>query len=398
MVKTEAYLAMSYRIESAASGNQAVAFHGEYPNLMDMPEASAKAVVSHPEVRELVMAYGWNSTAYQILNPGFEYWFASEVPAVVAYMRRQNVLLVAGAPVCPTEALNAVMTRFEQFASAQGYRVCYVCAAERLRETVNGLDGHSAIVIGAQPVWNPQKWHQLAATRRAIRQQIARARNKDVTIETIAEVTERAAELEQILSEWLDARGLPPLHFLVEPRILEGGAGDRLIMVARQEGKAVAFLVGSPVSGRNGFLIEQIARAVRAPNGTSELLIDAAMRRLASEGRVYATLGLVALSTRASEVSVINPWWLRLMMMVARAHANRFYNFRGLERFRMKLAPSRWETIFAVANEPRFSMRTLYAIGEAFSGISPWRALGLGVIRAIGQETYRLRRRIAMAG
>jgi hypothetical protein len=61
------------------------------------------------------------------------------------------------------------------------------------------------------------------------------------------------------------------------------------------------------------------------------------------------------------------------------------------------MAPARWETIFAIANEPRFSMRTVYAIGEAFAGISPWRAIGLGVLRAIGQESCRLRRRIAMA-
>jgi hypothetical protein len=58
----------------------------------------------------------------------------------------------------------------------------------------------------------------------------------------------------------------------------------------------------------------------------------------------------------------------------------------------MKMAPARWETIFAIENEPRFSMRTLYAIGEAFAGIPPWQAIGLGVLRAIGQESYRLQR------
>lgn len=199
-------------------------------------------------------------------------------------------------------------------------------------------------------------------------------------------------ELKQILEGWLEARGLPPLHFLVEPRTLDGVLSDRLMLVARQQGAAVAFLVASPVAARNGFLIEQVARSPKAPNGSTELLIDAAMRRFAAEERDYATLGLVALSTRAEGASTTNPWWLRLMMTMARAHANRFYNFRGLERFRMKLAPARWEAIFAIANQPRFSMRTLYAIGEAFAGISPWRALGLGVIRAIGQESYRLRR------
>ena len=117
------------------------------------------------------------------------------------------------------------------------------------------------------------------------------------------------------------------------------------------------------------------------------------MRRFAAEGRAYVTLGLVALSNQASGASAINPWWLRLMITFARAHANRFYNFRGLERFRTKMSPAYWETIYAISNERSFSLRTLYAMGEAFSGISPWRALRLGLLRALRHEVRRLHRR-----
>jgi hypothetical protein len=53
-----------------------------------------------------------------------------------------------------------------------------------------------------------------------------------------------------------------------------------------------------------------------------------------------------------------------------------------------------WETIYAISNERSFSLRTLYAIGAAFSGISPWRALGLGVIRALRHEARRLHRHL----
>ena len=352
------------------------------------------STASYPSARELVMTYGWNTTAYQILNPGLQHWFAPDVPAVVAYTRRQNVMLVAGAPVCAADALRSVVTDFERFARDQGCRVCYVCAADRMRNLVAGSREHSTIVIGAQPVWNPQAWVTLIESRRSMRAQLARARNKGVTIELIPCAQGRDnPELDQVLDEWLQARGLPPLHFLVEPRILRGVVADRVLLVARRAGSVVAFLVASPVVARNGYLIEQVARSPRAPNGASELLIDAAMRRFAAERRVYATLGLVALSSQASGASAINPWWLRLMMTFARAHATRFYNFRGLERFRAKMSPGHWETIYAISNERRFSLRTLYAMGEAFSGISPWRALGLGVIRAVSHEAQRLHRR-----
>jgi phosphatidylglycerol lysyltransferase len=263
-----------------------------------------------------------------------------------------------------------------------------------MREVTVKSRAHSTIVIGAQPVWNPQRWAQVVESRHSLRAQLARARNKGVTIEAIpCAQARRHPELERVLAEWLAARGLPPMHFLVEPRTLDGVVADRVLMAARRRGSAVAFLVASPVAARNGYLIEQIARSPHAPNGASELLIDAAMRRFAADGHEYATLGLVALTGHATGAKAINPWWLRMMMAFARAHASRFYNFRGLERFRTKMAPAGWETIYAISNERRFSLRTLYAMGAAFSGTSPWRAVGRGMIRAIGQEWARLRRR-----
>jgi phosphatidylglycerol lysyltransferase len=346
--------------------------------------------MSHPDAHELVMTYGWNTTAYQILNPGLEYWYASHEPAVVAYLRRQNVLLVAGAPVCAADVLGNVSAAFEQFAAAQDCHVCYVCAADRLRAVASESSGHSSIVIGAQPVWNPQGWAHVVETRRSLRAQLARGRNKGVAIESIpCNEGRNNPELESVLQEWLQSRGLPPLHFLVEPQILKGAIADRVLLIARIAGSIVAFLVASPIVTRNGFLIEQVARASRAPNGISELLIDAAMRRFAEDGRAYVTLGLVALSNHAPRASAINPWWFRLGVNMARAHANCFYNFRGLERFRTKMSPDYWETIYAISNEHNFSLRTLYAMGEAFSGISPWRALGLGLLRTLADEMRR---------
>ncbi len=354
--------------------------------------------MGHPRARELVMTYGWNTTAYQILNPGLLHWFAPDVPAVVAYTQRHNVILVAGAPVCAADALPTVVTAFERFAGQQGCRVCYVGAADRMRDLLAGSREHSIIVIGAQPVWNPQGWDRLIESRRSLRAQLARARNKGLAIEerSFAEAGS-SPELDRVLDEWLGSRGLPPLHFMVEPHTLHGVVADRVLLVARRAGSAVAFLLASPVAARNGYLIEQIARSPGAPNGSSELLIDGAMRRFAVDGRVYVTLGLVALSSQAAAASVINPWWLRLMTTFARAHANRFYNFRGLECFRMKMSPASWETIYAISNERRFSLRTLYAIGAAFSGISPWRAIGLGLLRATLQEIRAVRRRLVSA-
>lgn len=81
-----------------------------------------------------------------------------------------------------------------------------------------------------------------------------------------------------------------------------------------------------------------------------------------------------------------NPLWLRSLMLFARAHANRFYNFRALEQFRVKMLPSGWEPLYAISNEKSLSVRTVYNIGGAFSRISPWLAMGIGVAKAIREE------------
>src|SRR5579862_5447147 len=103
---------------------------------------------------ELVLAYGWNSTSCQILNPGIDHWFSDKVRAVVGYTRRHSLLVVAGAPVCALRVLAEVCAEFEAFAGAQGCRVCYVCAEERLHGLFAASANHAAIAIGAQPVWD----------------------------------------------------------------------------------------------------------------------------------------------------------------------------------------------------------------------------------------------------
>jgi phosphatidylglycerol lysyltransferase len=338
------------------------------------------------------MAHGFNATAYQILNPGINHWFSSGGEAVLGYVRRGSWLLVAGEPVCEPNRVFSVASDFEAFAKEQGCRVCYVLATERMRRLTDHSPRHSAVAIGAQPVWDPAEWHSTVRARRSFRAQLNRSLNKGVEIEQIAAAGAcQHPGIQRTLSEWLRSRRLPPMHFLVEPEVLSGIVEDRLLFVARQQGRVIAFLVASPVGACNGYLIEELARSPRAPNGTSELIIDAAMRHFAGSGCGYVTMGLVAL---ASGTTQDNPLWLRSLMSVARAHANRFYNFRGLERFRAKMHPAAWERLYAISNERKFSPQALYAMGAAFSGISPMRAILLAVLKGAGEEMHTLKRHI----
>jgi phosphatidylglycerol lysyltransferase len=352
-------------------------------------------------VRDLVLRYGWNTSAYQILNPGIEHWMAPRARGVVGFVRRPKRWIAAGAPVCEPGELPRVASEFATVARERGdSRVCYFCAMDRLRDAAAELGGHACIAIGSQPVWDPRDWPDIVRRRSSLRAQLNRARNKGIDVAAIesSALDGLKPALRDVLDDWVTSRPMPPMHFLTEPDTLDGVLADRLVYVARRDAQPVAFLVASPVPLRRGYLIEQIARGRCAPNGTAELLIDACMRDLASRDCAYVTQGLVALSPHAQAEIRRNPLWLRALMAWARAHGNRFYHFRGLEQFRQKMQPQRWETIYAIANEPHFTPATLHAVAHAFCGQSPARMLGRSMGKAARQELEWFKRRWRRAG
>ena len=353
-------------------------------------------MIENPSVaraRELVLTCGWNSTSFQIVNPGISRWFSDRGDAVVGYVAAAGVRVAAGAPVCREERLAEVIEEFESYAKHAGESVCFFCAESRLESAVEGRAHHSRFLLGAQPTWRPVIWPETVGKHKSLRAQLNRSRNTGVTVaEWPTEKATGSESLAECLHAWLDSKGLPPLHFLVEPDTLNR-LKHRRVFVAEHNGRVVGFVTLSPVVTRNGWLFEQFPHRPKAPNGTVELMIDAAMRALAEDGCEYATLGLSPLSQRAEVANRDDPIWLRAALGWIRKHGQRFYNFDGLDAFKAKLGPERWEPVFAVANEPRVSPRTLYAIASAFSGNAPFQLLFGGLAKAAATEGKWIGRR-----
>lgn len=174
---------------------------------------------------------------------------------------------------------------------------------------------------------------------------------------------------------------------------MHGVVVDRVLVLAPRAGSAVAFLVASPVVARNGYLIEQVARAPRAPNGSSELLIDAAIRRFADDDRVYVTLGPVALSSPP-------PSRMRLTLVVASDDNLRaplaFVISAASNSFARKYHPpiGKWCTRAPTRAVFRFARCTRSA---QHSPAFRRGAFGLGVLRAVSHEIDRVHGRLASA-
>jgi len=336
--------------------------------------------------RALVLEWGWNTTAYQILNPGINFWFSRSSPAVAGYVAYHRRWVVAGAPVCPEHALNDVTRELEADAHRVNARVVYFGAEGRLDALYRDDPSHTRIALGAQPTWHPAAWSAMIAHHASVRAQLRRAVNKGVTVDLWpAPDADRRTPLQHCLTEWLERRPLPPLHFLIEPNTL-GALHDRKVFVASKAGRPVGFLVASPIPARHGWLIEQFVRGNDAPNGTAELMIDTAVRWMAEHDAAYVTLGLAPLASHATATHAADPLWLRMLFRWTRAHGRRFYNFDGLDAFKSKFDPERWEPVSAISNEETFSIQSLLAIASAFTNGAPVRTVARGLGRAIRQE------------
>ncbi|MGZ8376939.1 MAG: phosphatidylglycerol lysyltransferase domain-containing protein [Gemmatirosa sp.] len=341
--------------------------------------------------RALVLRHGWNAVAYQILNPGMRLWFSDASDAVAGHQSYAGVRVVAGAPVCALERLPGAAAELEADARAHGERVVFFGAGTRLERILGERGDHSVVRLGAQPAWDPTAWDAIVRHKASLRAQLHRARNKGVRIaEWPPDRAHAAPALRAVLHAWLATRGLPPLGFMVTPDLL-GHTEDRRVFVAERGGAIVGFLVATPVPARDGWLVEQWPRMPDAPNGTTQLLVDAAMRAFADAGSRYATLGLSPLSPRGAEGVPVRPAWLRAALGHLRAHGRRFYNFRGLEAFKAGLEPAEWEPVYAIADGTRFTPPLLRGIAGVFSGGSPTRLMARAVASAAAHELRTMR-------
>ncbi|MFP2910170.1 phosphatidylglycerol lysyltransferase domain-containing protein, partial [Pyxidicoccus sp. 3LFB2] len=237
-------------------------------------------------VLELLRRYGWNATSFQVLQPGFGYWFDPAGDACVAYVDTGGAWVAAGAPIAPPERFPAVVAGFQEAARAAGRRVCFFATEPRFTQ----LAPMQALPVGEQPVWDPSHWDEVVRSSRSLREQLRRARSRGVTVSEVpASVLEDPEHptrqaLDGLKSRWLASRRMAPMGFLVQLRPY-AFARERRAFAAEVQGRVVGLLAVSPVYAREGWFLQDLLRDPEAPNGTAEALVDAAMRAASAEGR-----------------------------------------------------------------------------------------------------------------
>jgi len=309
--------------------------------------------MSDPRVLASLRRYGRDATSFQTAKSGFSYWFADH-DAFVAFVDVGGIRVVAGAPVAAPERIADVATAFVRDAAESGHGVCFFGVEQDFVDATS----YPALLVGLQPVWDPSSWSATLSAAPRLREQLRRARAKKVRVRSVTAAEARseplARQIHDIGERWLGLRGMAPMGFVVrvEPHAL---LEEKTVFVAEREGVMVGMVALAPLYAR-GFLIEDLFRDPRGPNGTTELLIDAAMNEAARRGSRYVTLGLAPL---AGDVSPA----FRLF----RDHASILFDFRGLEAFKRRLRPDHLDAIYIVRSPGISSLRAIVAVLRAFA-------------------------------
>lgn len=323
------------------------------------------------KAKGILMRHGRNSMAWKILEPGMRLWFARQQDCVIGYQLYKGTRVVAGAPAASPEVLSSVVREFEEEADSHGERVCYFGAETWLKDILRQSPGHKAVLLGAQPVWNPQYWGEALSKRGSLRELINGAARRGVKVkEAMLQDILTDPEYQACHQEWTGKRKIPELGFLLGEKCHPGSNGCR-VFTAFMDGRLMAYAVAAPVPARGGWMIDRVVRRRKTVRGTSELLIHEMMKLFAAEGAVYATLGLAPLSLRAGLSYQLNPGWMRAFFRWLYFKGARFYSFNGLDFFKAKFNPQKWEPVYAIVNRPRFSFRTLYHVAGVFCRMPP---------------------------
>lgn len=307
-------------------------------------------------VLDLLRRHGWNATSFQVLEPDLSYAFDGD-DACVAYVDTGGAWVAAGAPIAAVDRMEDVARRFVDRARNNGRRASFFATEQRFA-TITGMP---ALRVGEQPIWDPSTWDETLRAGSSLRAQLRRARAKGVSVRRVpsSEIGDPGSAawrgVEALVGRWLGTRPIAPMGFLVDVEITRFPE-ERRYFLAEHGDRVVGILVAVPVYARGGWLFEDVLRERDAPNGTTELLIDAAMRQVGTEGSTWVTLGLAPLA------GDVNP-----ALRLARAVSNTLYDFRGVYGFKARLRPNRWEPIFLAHPEGVSATLALADVLAAFA-------------------------------
>jgi lysyl-tRNA synthetase, class II len=345
-----------------ALGTLVAATHALLRPLTVRPNPSGES--ARRTARALVREHGRDTLAFFKLRRDLHYLFASDRRAFLGYAVEGRVLLVAGDPVGPDDAVRGLVGEACVFAAVHGLRVGVVGASRDLEQLWREAGLHS-LYIGDEAIVETQFFTLEGRAKRKLRQAVARIDRAGYRAEltTIRDAdAETIAALERVSELW--RRGAPERGFAMSMDSLTGERDDGLVVLARDPAGIVrGFLHFVPVSGRAAMSLSFMRRDRATPNGLTEFLVVSAIESLRERGVGELSLNFAAFARLLQDPRGRSE---RIAGRLA-ALANPLFQIESLYRFNAKFFP-RWQPRYLLYEGafglPRVGLATLFREGQ----------------------------------
>jgi len=292
------------------------------------------------------LEHGYNAHSLVSIAPGANVWHCPQVDGAIVYNEFGKVWLVPGDPLADPHDIGELTRRFIDAAREERRFVAFIPTTERFAMQATAL-GLRALKIGAAPYFDLTSWGPRGDRAKKARAGVNQARRAGVRVTQIDRVDAALKEETALLCEsWLKARRCAmKLGWLFALDPFQHAARKRFFTARDSSGRLIGFLAASPIPAREGWYLEDVLRLPSAPVGTADLLVVEALNFLRLEGAKIATLGTAPLAKDGCvSPAVGNSEKIANIVRFTVGCFAVFYNFEGLRRFKMKFAPTWWES------------------------------------------------------
>jgi hypothetical protein len=350
--------------------------------------ADSRQILSHDEIRELILKHGNHSNSFLSLYDGFLFFTFPDGDSrkgVIPFVERRHVRVGACDPLAQPEDRIALMDQFVKEAALLGKTAVILPISPELAELAR-KQGLNCVMIGSEPMFELSEypptgrtWTSLVSTAKTVQ-----ARGAEVVEFDPEKLSASEREnLDSIVAEWLGSRKMDALGFLnqVEPWKF---SRDKKYFQLSLEGENLAFIAAVPIWGREGWYLIDVMRRQHTPSGTTELLIIEAMRLLKEQGFKLISLGVAPLADMENAPRSDGNERLYRIFRFLYLKGGSFYNFESLHRFKLKFIPSKSVPSFLMLSG-RLGIRDYLEIFDVFLPGGLRRAIWSTTIRAYAQ-------------
>jgi len=311
------------------------------------------------KAREIVEAYGRTSLDFFKLWPPKPFFFSKDNRCFIAYQTALRVAIGLGDPVGPDDQLESATREFLRLCSNRGWKAAFYQALPEVLAMYRKVGLH-VLKLGEEAVVDVEHYCSVTAETKSFRYIRHRFQRDGYRLaRQVPPQPEGLLDEARVVSDqWLALPGRRE-HGFALGRFDKGYLRDMPLYLLRDStGLLAAFVNEIPDYRKGEAAVDMMRHRPEIPNSTMEYLFDGVLHDLKERGYRGLSLGLVPFSGLCqSKCANLEE---RLVSQIYE-HANRFFSFKGLHRFKAKFEPA-WEERFLIYEDGLLGLvRTILA-------------------------------------